>query len=341
MKSGIAYSKKYLEHNVGPNHPEKPERLKSIIEKLEKNSSLREKFRMINPDSASVEDIALAHESSYVEKVKELSEKERRIDLDTPIRKNSYSLALLAAGGTIKLSKKVEKNEVKNGFALIRPPGHHATRDSGGGFCYFNNIAIASRKLLKENDVDRILIFDFDSHHGNGTQDIFYRDREVLYISFHQSGRTLYPGTGFPNEVGEGKGEGYTVNVPFPPGSSDRNYAAALEKFLIPISEQFEPDQIMVSAGFDPHEKDPLTHLRLTTSGFEFLGKTAINQAIDLCGERIVFVLEGGYAIDESSESAIKILEALADPSPPNLPEGQNASTFEEIDNSISSYWNI
>ncbi len=341
MNTGIIYSEKYLEHDVGPSHPEKPMRLKAIMDSLKENKSLLKKINIIKPTSAEIGEINLTHTSDYIEKVREHSRTGQMIDLDTPINENTFDLALLAAGGTIDLSELVERGELDNGFALVRPPGHHATKDKGGGFCYFNNIAIAAKKLLSENKVEKILIFDFDSHHGNGTQDIFYNKSDVLYLSFHQSGQTLYPGTGFPNEVGEDEGEGYTVNIPFSPGSSDQHYARALKDFFLPISEQYNPDLIMVSAGFDPHESDPLTQLKLSSNGFGMLGNTAINQASKLCGGKILFTLEGGYAVQKVAESALKILESLTNPKAPNLDKVEEDYEFREAKKAISPYWNI
>ncbi len=341
MNTGIIYSEKYLDHDIGPGHPEKPERLKAIMDSLNKNKKLLEKIQIIDPTPAEIEEINLAHTSSYIEKVREHSKTGRMIDLDTPINKNTFDLALLSAGGTIDLSKKVEDGELDNGFALVRPPGHHATRNKGGGFCYFNNIAIAGKKLLEESSVEKIMIFDFDSHHGNGTQDIFYEQSDVLYMSFHQSGQTLYPGTGFPKEVGRGDGEGYTVNVPFSPGSSDQDYAAALKEFFLPISEQYEPDIILVSAGFDPHKADTLTQLEVSSDGFGMLGSVAINQAEKLCDGKIFFTLEGGYAIQEEADSKMKIFESMTDPKPTDLEVGEGDYGFRETKKAIQSYWDI
>lgn len=340
METGIVYSEKFLEHDLGPGHPERPERLESIVESLEENSLL-EKTQMVEPRRAGVEDIELAHEPSYVKKIKKLSKSGKMLDLDTPINRNTFDLALLAAGGTIRLGRKITEGKLDNGFALVRPPGHHASRRRGGGFCYFNNLAIAASKLLEEDKVERVLIFDFDAHHGNGTQDIFYSKSDALYLSFHQSGRTLYPGTGFPEEVGDGNGEGYTVNVPLPPGSSDGNYVAALREFLVPLSEQFDPDLIMVSAGLDPHKQDPLTQLQLSTKGFRWIAGTAIEQAEKLCNDKITFVLEGGYATDAAAKSALKVAESLVAGGMPNLPEGEAVSIFEEVRSSLNPYWEV
>lgn len=341
MKTGVIYSERYLEHDLGPGHPETPDRLKSILKALENSKSLRGRLNFIDPDPATREEIGLAHDESYVKEIERLSESGQMVDLDTPINQKTFELALLSAGGTIDEAQGINDKNIDNGFALVRPPGHHATRNSGGGFCYYNNIAIASRKLLEGKDADRVMIFDFDAHHGNGTQDIFYSDNNVLYHSFHQDGHTIYPGTGFPEEVGEGEGEGYTANVPMPPGSSDKNYVSALREFFIPLSEQFNPDLIMVSAGFDPHKRDPLTHLRLSTQGFGYLAGIAVEQARKLCDGKIGFVLEGGYAINESAKSALEIFKQLVGDAPPELPPGEEASSFGEVKEALSPYWDL
>lgn len=341
MKTGIAYSDKYLEHFLGRSHPEKPERLKQIIKSLKENEVLLKKTQMIEPTPANREEIELAHKKSYVDKIKRLSKSGQMLDLDTPINSDTFDLALLAAGGTIKMGQKIVEKKKNNGFALVRPPGHHATRSSGGGFCYFNNLAITTKKLLRDYDLDKVLIFDYDAHHGNGTQDIFYSEDKVLYISLHQDGRTLYPGTGFPEELGEGKGEGYNVNIPFPPNSNDENYAAAIREFLIPLSEQFNPDFIMVSLGFDSHRKDPLTNLEISTDGFELLARSVITQAEKLCGGKIGFVLEGGYDIRASAHSALRTIDALATQEPPDFPEGTPIPIFGEIKDLLNQYWEL
>jgi len=341
METGVIYSEKYLEHELTPGHPENPERLRAIMNAIQQRKDLLKKIKILDASKASEEDIELVHDSDYIAKVKEYSETGERIDLDTPMNEKTFELALLAAGGTEELAMRIAEQEFKNGFALIRPPGHHATRGKGGGFCFFNNIAIAAAKLIENHFAEKILIFDFDSHHGNGTQDIFYNRNDVLYISFHQDGKTLYPGTGFPEEVGSSEGEGYNINIPFTPGSSDKHFAEALRRFFIPISEQFEPDMILVSAGFDPHSNDNLTKLDLTSEAFEMLGNTAINQAKKLCGGKIMFTLEGGYAIESQAESAIKIFERLTDPHPLDLGKGMPDYNFNEIEKSIKPYWEI
>lgn len=341
MKSGVVYSEKYLEHELTPGHPENPERLRAIMDTLQERKDLLDEIEIFEPSKAAEEDIELVHDPKYVEKVKEYSKTGERIDLDTPVNEKTFKLALLAAGGTEKLAEKIAKKEFKNGFALIRPPGHHATKGKGGGFCFFNNIAVAAAKLLKEKLAEKILIFDFDSHHGNGTQDIFYNNENVLYLSFHQDGKTLYPGTGFPEEVGGPDAEGQNINIPFTPGSSDKHFAEALKRFFLPISEQFEPDMILVSAGFDPHSNDDLTGLDLSSKAFEMLGNAAINQAKKLCEGKIMFTLEGGYSIESQAESTMRIFERLTNPQPIDLGKGMPDYNFNEIEKAIGPYWDI
>lgn len=342
MTTGLVYSKKYREHKTGANHPEKPERIKHAIKVLKKSDFIKERMEIVNPYTINIEDIELAHEPSYVKKIEEMSKSGGgMVSPDTPIAANTFEIAKLSAGGTVKISNKVFERKYENGFALVRPPGHHATKNSGGGFCYFNNIAIAAKKLLKEKDVNRILIFDFDVHHGNGTQDIFYTSDEVLYLSFHQNGRTLYPGTGFTEEIGSGEGKGYNVNLPFPPGSTDENYAAAVRDFLIPLSKQFKPGMILVSVGFDAHSQDPLAQIKLTTQAYGWLTKSVMKQADKLCNSKIVFVLEGGYSIKATGDSILEMMKVLTGKKSPKLPDGSPTPFFDDAKRDLKDYWDL
>lgn len=340
MKTGIAYSEKYLQHNLGPGHPERPERLKSTIKSLTDNGIL-DKVELVDPPKAKISELKLAHDPHYIDKVRKLSKSGRMIDLDTPTNKDTFDLALLSAGGALELGQRITNHELNNGFALIRPPGHHATKNKGGGFCYFNNIAITARKLIKNKEINRVLIFDIDAHHGNGTQDIFYWNNDVLYISLHQSGKTLYPGSGFPKEIGDEEGKGFTVNIPFPPGSSDDSYTTALKEFFIPLSNQFDPDFIMVSTGLDAHARDPLTQLQLSSNGYELLTNTAIGQAKKICDGKILFVLEGGYTVEVVAESVSKTIETLLNYEPMTIPESKSSPHFDEIKENLKPYWDL
>lgn len=342
MSTGLVYSKRYLEHEPSRFHPETPERLKAILRALKEGKLWNEGgTKVFEPSPALRKDIELIHKPEYVAKVERLSKSGRMLDLDTPTDEKTFELALLAAGGTIDAGDPVTKGEVKNAFALVRPPGHHASRGAGGGFCYFNNIAIMIEKLRQEGQIGRAMIFDIDSHHGNGTQDIFYEDGDVLYLSFHQDGHTLYPGTGFSNEVGSGPGEGYTVNVPFPPESSDEDYACALEEIFVPLTVAFEPDIIAVSIGFDAHASDPLTRLQLSSNAYGWLVGSVVEQARAVCKGKTVFVLEGGYATEIIGEAAVNVVRGLVGEKTPKHPKGRSSTAIENAKKELSEYWDF
>jgi len=340
--SAIVYSEKYLEHELGPNHPETPERLRSIISSIRGEEGLEKRLDFLGPIKASRQEVKDVHYSDYVDKIEELSKEGERLDLDTPVCHDTFDLSLLSAGGAIKLTQSVAKGDYSNGFSLNRPPGHHATKEKGGGFCYFNNIAIAAEKLLKDDDFNRVMIFDFDAHHGNGTQDIFYGTDDVMFMSFHQSGKTLYPESGFPEEIGRGKGEGYTFNVPFSPGAGNKQYYSGLKRFFEPVIEQYNPDMLIISAGFDADFRDPLTRLELSSIGYERIGDFLLSKANELCDGKISFVLEGGYKVRASSISVTKIVKSLISSNHLDLPTNRTeGSYFSEVEKSLSDYWNL
>ncbi len=310
MKTALVYSERYLEHDLGYGHPECPERLDAIVKLLEKNNLWNSpEIPVVAPSPASVEDIRLAHDPEYISLFEQLCKTGAAIDGDTPTYRNAYEIALLSAGGAIKAGQLVMSGEVDNAFGLLRPPGHHASRARGGGFCYFDNIAIMTRRMQRDFGISRVLILDFDAHHGNGTQDIFYEDPSVLYISFHQY--PLYPWTGTVDETGARGAEGYNVNVPMPPGSGDREYAAAINEIFKPLCEKFKPQLIAVSAGFDAHAMDPLTQLELSSEAFGWMAQATVDAAKRLCGGKIVFLLEGGYDLRFLSESVLNVVRAM------------------------------
>jgi acetoin utilization deacetylase AcuC-like enzyme len=342
MVTALIYSERYLEHNPGWGHPERPERLRAIVDGL-KQAGLWESssFRVVEPKSATREDIGLVHDADYISLVEKLSAIEKPIDGDTPARKNTYELALLAAGGTVEAGRIVMSGEAQNAFALVRPPGHHASRAHGGGFCYFNNIAVMIERLKRDFGLKRAFILDFDAHCGNGTEEIFYSDPHVLYMSIHQHPLTLYPGTGFAYETGAGEGEGYTVNVPMQPGSGDAEYAMVMREVFLPICEQFKPKIFAVSAGFDSHADDPLTDLRLSDTAYGWLAGLVVEQARRLCDGRTVFVLEGGYDLRALSTGVINVLKALQGEKfqPPS--EGEKPKVIDEIKRVLSKKWSL
>jgi len=340
MKTALVYSPKYLEHETGWGHPERPDRLKAITEALEEAGLWNaESTPLISPKPAKVEDLQLAHSKEHIALVRRLSSSEFPIDGDTPARKQTYEIALLSAGGAIAAAREVWEGKADSSFALLRPPGHHATRDAGGGFCYFNNIAIAVRWLQREAGLKRALILDFDAHHGNGTQDIFYEDPSVFYISYHQW--PLYPGTGRVDEVGAGEGEGYIANVPMRPGSGDPEYAVAMEEVFVPICEQFKPQIIAVSAGFDSHQRDPLASLTLSSEMFGWMMRMVEKSAREICGGKVVVMLEGGYDLQALGESSVKVLQALQGKEFEEPKEKEEPPAMVEIKKILKDYWRM
>ena len=300
--TAIVYHPDYLLHETG-SHPERKERLLAIMQLIEESGI---DVRKIKPEPASIEQIRYVHDPEYIEKVKYHSEHEIPLDPDTVVCKNSYHVALLAAGGAIRAASLAMSGE--NAFALLRPPGHHALPDRGVGFCIFNNIAIGARHAQRKG-CERVLIVDWDVHHGNGTQHIFYDDPSVFYFSVHQYPH--YPGTGSSGETGEGDGRGYTLNVPLPAGSGDAAYIDAFEKILTPAALDFDPDIILVSAGFDAHIDDPLAGMAVTTAGFGRMASIVSSIAGKCCEGRLAIMLEGGYDLPALSHSVLAVLEVL------------------------------
>jgi acetoin utilization deacetylase AcuC-like enzyme len=309
METGIVKDRRYLEHNMGDFHPESPKRLEAIYRMIEEEVSFP--FLDIEPRLASAEEIQWIHTASYFQMIKETPGKERVVlDPDTSTSARSYEVALLAAGGVMKAAEMIMQGKVKSGFAFVRPPGHHAEASRAMGFCLFNNVAVGAEFLLKKHSLQRILIVDWDLHHGNGTQNSFYDRNDVLYFSTHQYPH--YPGTGHWSELGEGKGEGCTINVPLSPGKTDSDYLYVYEKLLSPIAEKSRPDFILVSAGFDIYQGDPLGGMRITAEGFGALAHSLKGLAEKHCEERILFVLEGGYNFQGLSTGSREVLFQLS-----------------------------
>lgn len=309
-KAGVYYSESFLLHDTGFGHPERPDRLRAIIKAIDE-SNLKEHLIFPEFSPAIIEQVQLAHTPEYVAIVKESIE-DGFYQLptgDTIISKDSWQAALFAVGAIISACDSVMKKELSSAFCLVRPPGHHANADRGMGFCIFNNIAIAARHLQKAHNIKKVLIVDFDVHHGNGTQDIFYEDDTVFYFSVHEKG--IYPGTCHSTEIGQNKGQGFTLNVELLSGSTDEKALVAFREKLIPAMQTFQPEFILVSAGFDAHQDDPLGHLNYTAAGYGTLAQELKNLANLHAKGRIVFTLEGGYHLKGLSESVLKILEAI------------------------------
>jgi len=297
----LIYDDIFLKHYTGAYHPENPNRLIKIIETL-KGKNILMKIALEKPVKASIDDVLLVHDENYVKYVeKAVVSGQKYLDPDTPISRESFDVALYAVGATILGCKKLLNGEFDVCFVLQRPPGHHAGRAGAAlgaptlGFCLFNNIAIAARYLTVRHGLKRVAIFDFDCHHGNGTQEIFYSDDSVLYISTHQDGRTAYPGTGFIDEVGEGRGKGFNINIPLPPLTGDDLYEEVLKNIVERVLRRSSPEMLLLSAGFDAHKEDPITSMNLSVNSFTEIAKMVERLIKEGVIRKSIFVLEGGY----------------------------------------------
>ncbi|OGV71126.1 MAG: histone deacetylase [Lentisphaerae bacterium RIFOXYB12_FULL_65_16] len=289
---------------TSPGHPETPQRL-DAIEKGLKDAGLMDKLLIVAPTSAPVEWVTRIHSPEYVERVRNLcaSGAEYIDTSDVPVCKDSYDIALLAVGGVLTAVDAVAAGTARNAFCDVRPPGHHALRDRAMGFCIFGNVAIAARYAQEKHKFAKILIVDWDVHHGNGTQAAFYADPTVLYFSVHQ--HPFYPGSGTADEKGEGRGEGFTINVPLPAEAGDADYRKVFEEILRPAALTFKPDFVLISSGFDAHKDDPLGGMNLTPDGYAAMTQVVKDIAVRCCNGRLVSVLEGGYSLTGIADAAV------------------------------------
>jgi acetoin utilization deacetylase AcuC-like enzyme len=301
--TGLVISAAYRDHLTGAGHPEQPARVTAIVERLEAEELLA-RGRVIDPPAASDEEILRCHAPEYLRIVKEdvADECDRLSTGDTPLSARSLEIARLAAGGVIAAVDEVCAGRVRNAFAVVRPPGHHATPKKGMGFCLFNNVAIAARHAQAKHGLGCVLVADWDVHHGNGTQDIFYADGSTLFFDTHQ--HPLYPGTGHADETGRGAGAGLTINCPFPAGAGRKEIVAAFREKLVPAADAFRPDLVLISAGFDSRLGDPLGGFRLTDDDFAELTRIVTEIAARHCDGRLVSTLEGGYALGGIASAA-------------------------------------
>ena len=315
----IIYDDFYLKHDTGTSHPENPGRLVAIKNALDSYGS-REELSFTTPVPAEVKKISLVHSGKYIEKIKSCSENDALyyLDPDTVVSKHTYACALLAAGGCLSGVDLILNDSGKSHesffFALVRPPGHHAFRAKGTGFCIFNNVAISAMHAISRYDLDRIAIIDFDVHHGNGTQNIFYESEKVFYISLHQYPH--YPGTGYLDETGSGRGEGFNLNIPMQPFSGEVDYTQAFVDLIIPVLSRFRPELILVSAGFDGHAQDPLSCIGLRDGSYYkmmhsilYISRCQVNHRGD-DGCSVGIVLEGGYSYKALAGSVLKVIDA-------------------------------
>jgi len=309
-RTALVYGDIYLRHKTGPGHPERSERLTAIVGRL-RRKSLLERLVVIKPKPAPIEWVATVHSREYVARLRESCEKGVRF-LDTrdcSLRKETFDVALNAVGGVLAAVDAVMAGRVRNAFCAVRPPGHHALRERAMGFCYFNNVAIAARYIQKKHKLARVLIVDWDVHHGNGTQAAFDDDPTVFYFSVHQ--HPFYPGTGLATDRGVGKAVGTKLNVPLPAGSGDADYRKAFEQRLRPAAMAFKPDFVLISCGFDAHEGDLLGGMKVTTPCYAELTRIVKRIAEKCCRGRLVSVLEGGYNLDGLASAAEAHVRAL------------------------------
>ena len=308
LPTAYCYDPFNLRHHLA-GHPENRERLAGAWQLLQ-NDGILQALVAIPCTPASDEQLLRVHTRKHLDLVAWAAQNSLHLDADTYVGSDSERAARLAAGGLCNLVDAVLSGRAANGFALVRPPGHHATPDRGMGFCLYNNVAIAARAARVEHGLERVMIVDFDVHHGNGTQDAFYRDGSVLFFSTHQY--PYYPGTGHWNETGREAGVGSTVNVPLPAGVGDAGYAAIFDRVLFPVARRFQPELILVSAGYDAHWNDPLAGMQLSISGYAVLVDRLLALAGELCAGRLVFVLEGGYHLQVLAHSILNTLRQLS-----------------------------
>ena len=311
MATGFLYDSRFLEHDAGRGHPERSERLVSTMAWLEGRDWFDDLVR-VDPVMADPAWIETVHDASYIARAEETCRAGAPfLDVaDVGVSRRSSDVARLAAGGALEMADRIVAGDIENGFALSRPPGHHAERGMALGFCLFNNVAIAARYLQRTHGVDKVLILDFDVHHGNGTQHTFEEDPSVMYASIHQY--PYYPGTGAVSETGIGRGAGATVNCPVPAGAGDEEYQRAFNERILPAAEAFAPEFVIVSAGFDAHAADPLAQVRVSTECFAWMTGRIVEVADKHAGGRVLSMLEGGYNIDVLPRCVATHLEVLA-----------------------------
>ncbi len=310
MITAILYHPDYLKHETGA-HPERPERAALIAHEV-KERDLEKRYVWLTPQVCSQEDILRCHTNDHYDLVHQACEKGLgALDADTVISKDSFQVSLMASGGVITAIDAVMDNQVDNAFVIVRPPGHHATPDRPMGFCLFNNVAVGARYAQTKRNLEQVLIVDWDVHHGNGTQDIFYLDNSVFYFSLHQYPH--YPGTGRTNDTGEGKGQGYTLNAPLSANTSAKDYRNVFDEALKKILSKIKPDLILISAGFDSHREDPLGQLMLENEDFAWMTTRLKQTAQSLGHQRVISVLEGGYNLKKLGKIAVAHVEALAE----------------------------
>ena len=316
-------------------HPENYMRMVAILERLVEEGVV-DRLEKISPHYASLEELRRVHPDDHIELVSWVAQQGHgMIQADTYVTGSTYDAACWSAGSGCAAVDAILMGKVKNALALVRPPGHHAGVRSIEGFCLFNNIAVAVRHAQAVYGLKRVAVIDFDVHHGNGTQEIFYEDPSVLFYSIHMLGPHFYPGTGRLHEMGAGRGDGMTVNIPLPPFVGDNGYRAVFDGVVEPILRQFRPQMLFISAGFDAHWRDPLAHELLSLTGYASLVRQLIRWADELCDGRLLFVLEGGYDLDVLAYSVLNLVYALLGEDKVVDPLGKSAESEVDLSDLI------
>jgi acetoin utilization deacetylase AcuC-like enzyme len=338
-KTGVVTDPLYIKHDPGMGHPESPDRLRAIYSLMEKEG-ISSRCTAVPPRPATEEEICRIHAPEYYKRIRECDGRSVMLDPDTATSPDSYKAAELAAGGCLELTGRVLAGEVDCGYALVRPPGHHAERNRAMGFCLFNNVAVAAAYALEKSDCKKVLIVDWDLHHGNGTMHSFYNREDVLYFSTHQY--PYYPGTGALQDVGSGEGEGYTVNVPLGPGMGDVEYRAIFRQILAPVTSRYAPDLILVSTGFDTYHADPLGGMKMTAEGYGMLTAELLEMAGKSAKGRLVLMLEGGYNLEGLSQGVGFCLKAMLGewtPPPASGDAGSAGKIIDAVKKVQSRFW--
>jgi acetoin utilization deacetylase AcuC-like enzyme len=336
-------SQRFAEHQTPPGHPERPERAQVM-------DAVASRWRagggeVVAPREATHEQLARVHDGPYIQRISELRDRAMALDPDTYTSPETYEISLLAAGAAIDAAERTMSASHSCTLALVRPPGHHAEHAHAMGFCLFNNVAVAAAHARQRLGAKRVAIVDYDVHHGNGTQHMFERDASVLYVSTHQY--PYYPGTGAVEEIGSGPGEGFTVNLPMASGSTDVDYEHVFDRVALPILRQYSPDLILVSAGFDAHERDPLATMRATETGFAAMTMGLRRVADECCHGRLALVTEGGYdlrALDASLEAVVQTLAGPAhEPKWPaaEAPSSRGRAAADAAVQALRRYWKV
>lgn len=307
--TGLYYSEKFLLHETGSGHPESPARLEAIVSTLQK-AGYWEPYVVETTQPASVDQISRVHQPAYIQHVAEAcAQGPTSLESDTTVSRESFHAASIAVQAALAATDAVMSGERRNALCLLRPPGHHAEYDTAMGFCLFNNIALAAKHLLENHGLERVLILDWDVHHGNGTQSAFYENPQVFFVSLHQW--PLYPGTGHPEEIGAGKGENFTRNIIFTPGASSEIYLDTFRSEIEKIFTSYAPEFVLISAGFDAHKYDPLAQLNLVEKSYEIMTRFVLELAAESAHGRVVSCLEGGYHLQALADSVLAHLDCL------------------------------